>query len=338
MSNLATVQNGGAIAPLQGLQDWQVDLLKSQLAKGCTDGELQYFLSVAQQSGLNPWKKQIYAIKRRSKNGPDTLTIQTGIDGYRLVAARTGSYAGSDSPMFDEGLTAHEFAKTGRKHPTSASVTVYRVVGGHRCPFTGEVLWMEFSQNTPMWGKMPCNQLAKCAEAQALRKAFPDAVEGLDTGEEPAYNPYEGVQLSPTDFREHENWRKCQGVFYRADSAEKVQQALEWAHGLVNRGHLPESARRAIDEEASVARDRLQHTVPADAEVVQQDIQAQEIQAHQATHQEFLRQLGWTIDDLETLCQGLFQRSYPELSLEQLADLSSDLREQLHKHQQEIPL
>ncbi|MCE5277160.1 MAG: phage recombination protein Bet [Planctomycetaceae bacterium] len=153
----------------------QVSLLKRTIAQNTTDDEFALFLHVCKRSGLDPFARQIYAIKRRTKRG-DVMTIQTGIDGYRTIAQRTNHYAGQDDAVFDidnKGL------------PVSATVTVYRMVDGMRCPFTATARWKEYSSNTnPMWSQMPFNQLAKCAEALALRKGFPAELSGLYTAEE----------------------------------------------------------------------------------------------------------------------------------------------------------
>jgi hypothetical protein len=79
--------------------DWEnkVDLLKRTVAAGATDDELALFIHQAKKTGLDPLARQIYFVKRQGKG-----TIQTGIDGYRLVAERTGKYAGNDDPVFIE--------------------------------------------------------------------------------------------------------------------------------------------------------------------------------------------------------------------------------------------
>ncbi len=141
------------------------------------EAELSVFFHQAQRTGLDPFAKQIYLIGRRNNRaGRTDYTIQTSIDGMRLVADRTGRYAGSDRPVFGED--------GGDKY---AEVTVYKIVGnpGTRVPFTGVAYEAEFRQDrSPMWQKMPRTMLAKCAEAQALRKAFPADLSGIYGSEE----------------------------------------------------------------------------------------------------------------------------------------------------------
>jgi phage recombination protein Bet len=176
----------------------QLTIIKDQIAKGASDGELLYFLEVCRITGLNPIQKQIYAVMRNQREQDDDgqwknvkhMTIQTGIDGYRTLAARTNDYAGSDDAVFgpvEDG------------HPRSATVTVWRLVRGQRYAFTATARWSEYVQEkdeyegrqktgrkipAAMWAKMPYLMLAKCAEALALRKAFPAELSGIYTTEE----------------------------------------------------------------------------------------------------------------------------------------------------------
>ena len=161
--------------------------LRDMIAKGATDAELQYFATYTNRVGLDPIQKQIHFVKRQTKNGP-ALTFQTGIDGFRLIAERSGVYAGSDDYLFNSGLSEFQMREDKKAQPITATVTVYKVVQGLRCPFTATVAWSEYYPGDAqgfMWKKMPFNQLGKCAEAKALRKAFPNLA-GLYTDDEMA--------------------------------------------------------------------------------------------------------------------------------------------------------
>jgi phage recombination protein Bet len=169
--------------------DEQINIIKNSVAKGVSDEELDYFLEVCRSTGLNPLHRQIYAIMRKSKNKEgkwqQSMTIQTGIDGYRLLATRSRRHAGTDDAIFDTETATH---------PTRATVTVYRLVGGQRCPFVATARWSEYAQTykdsagvehlSGLWEKMPYLLLGKCAEALALRKAFPAETSGIYTHEE----------------------------------------------------------------------------------------------------------------------------------------------------------
>ena len=178
----------------------QLELIKTTIAPGVDDNQLALFIEVAKRTGLDPFSKQIYAILRNAKEKHEDgtwhtvkrMTIQTGIDGYRAIAARTGYLAGIDDAQYDtdEG-----------DYPRRATVTVWRLVSGQRCAFTATARWREYAVYqdeykdgkktgkktlSDMWERMPYLMLGKCAEALALRKAFPNEISGVYTAEEMA--------------------------------------------------------------------------------------------------------------------------------------------------------
>lgn len=149
----------------------QVDLLKRTIAVGASDDEFKIFALFCSRTKLDPFAKQIYLVKRNGK-----MAVQTGIDGYRVIAERSGVYAGSDDAVFDN-----------EQEPNKATVTVHKIVAGMRCAFTATARWDEYcpaSGQDFMWKKMPCVMLSKVAEALALRKAFPADLSGLYVKEE----------------------------------------------------------------------------------------------------------------------------------------------------------
>ena len=133
---------------------------------------VKLFARFCSESRLSPFKRQVHLVGPRSGK----FTIQTGIDGYRAIADRTGRYAGNDDPVFDD-----------EAKPTKATVTVHKMIGGQRCAFTATARWSEYFPGDTqgfMWKKMPHLMLSKCAESLALRKAFPDELGGIYTDEE----------------------------------------------------------------------------------------------------------------------------------------------------------
>lgn len=172
MSTEIVVREGGEVMSRE-----KIELIKQTVAKGATDLELDLFLHACKRTGLDPLMKQIYAIKRKNgKTGQMEMAIQTGIDGYRLIADRTGRYAGSDEPAYTVGQDGF---------PDVASVTIFKMIDGQRCGFSASARWAEYYQDaSPMWKKMPFLMLGKCAEALALRKAFPAELSGVYTHEE----------------------------------------------------------------------------------------------------------------------------------------------------------
>jgi phage recombination protein Bet len=175
---------------LVDFSDKQIALIKSQIAPKATDSELQLFLYQAKRTGLDPLTRQIYAIHRACKENVkgewvwvNKMSIQTSIDGFRVIAERSGDYAGQDEPLFVEENGKLIYCK----------VAVYRFRGDVRYQAAvGVAYWSEYVQtdkdNNPsgLWKKMPHTMLAKVAEALALRKAYPQDLSGLYTGDEMA--------------------------------------------------------------------------------------------------------------------------------------------------------
>jgi len=158
-------------------QDINLLISANVLPKDIPTEMVKFFLAFCKQTNLNPFKRQVYIVPRYSsaKKGM-TYTIQTGIDGYRAIADRTGICAGIDDPVYDS-----------EEKPTKATVTVYKMVNGMRCPFVASARMAEYRPlppNDTMWNKMPLIMLGKCAEALALRKAFPNELSGTYTDEE----------------------------------------------------------------------------------------------------------------------------------------------------------
>lgn len=184
MNGLVAVQERDLIT----FEHNKVELIKQTVAKGATDQQLALFLHQAQRTGLDPLARQIHCVLRyNSKTGQKDMSIQTAIDGYRLIADRTGQYAGSDDYLFDDGLTQYQHLCTGERYPVTATVTVYKIVGGQRVPFTATVAWDAYFPGDKqgfMWRKMPYLMLGKCAEGLALRKAFPAELSGVYVREE----------------------------------------------------------------------------------------------------------------------------------------------------------
>ncbi len=148
-----------------------LQLVKATIAKDATPAELELFLYDCARQGVHPLDKLIYFTKRSNKYTP-----VTSIDFLRTRAADSGECAGIDEPLFHGTPKAADF---------KASVTVYRIVQGQRYPFTATARWAEYVPDQAfMWQRMPHTMLGKCAEALALRKAFPKQLAGLYVGEE----------------------------------------------------------------------------------------------------------------------------------------------------------
>jgi len=166
---LATIPSTAPVVTDEHLQ-----LVKTTVAAGATPPELQLFLYDCARQGVHPLDKLIHFTKRAGKYTPIT-----SIDFLRIRAAESGECVGIDDAVFSGSLTIKEPNFT-------ATVTVYRLVQGQRAPFSATARWSEYkpADQDFMWKKMPHVMLGKCAEALALRKAFPKQLHGLYVKEE----------------------------------------------------------------------------------------------------------------------------------------------------------
>lgn len=172
--------SSGALALRSDQQQWTDDQ-RAALAQIGVDkaspGDLAVFMHVAQRTGLDPFSRQLYMIERGGKQ-----TIQTGIDGFRVIAQRRPEYGGQLGPQWcgPDGVWLDFWA--GPKPPVAARVGVVHREFDH--PVWGIAVFAEFSVGNSMWRSKPAHMIAKCAEALALRRAFPHDLSGLMTPEE----------------------------------------------------------------------------------------------------------------------------------------------------------
>lgn len=150
----------------------QASLIKNYLCKGINDEELKLFHAVCKKTGLDPFMKQIYAVKRK-----DQMTIQTSIDGYRLIAERTGRYCpGRESTYVYDGerlISATSYVKKQTADGTWHEVAASAYFDEYKPSYSNQ-----------FWESKKHIMLAKCAESLALRKAFPNELSGLYSEDE----------------------------------------------------------------------------------------------------------------------------------------------------------
>ena len=213
---------------------------------------VEQFLSLARRSGLDPLARQIYCIGRLSK-GRVEWSIQTGIDGFRLVAERSKKYAGQDPAewLTEKGEWVDAFVPSLHgDHPLAARVKVYR--SDWPRPAVAVAEWGAYAQTkangelNSMWTKQGPGQLAKCAEALAIRKAFPQDLSGLYTADEMG-EVIATVDPAGRDFKAEidaaETHEAIEDVLDAADDAGVSTDTLRTAaltrHGILGRAETP---------------------------------------------------------------------------------------------------
>lgn len=201
MSNIAPMkQRGGDLVTAEQAEAIRT-ALKTSLYPGATDDSVDMVLAYCRAGGLDPMTKPVHIVPMwvpEKKQGNRVISqagmrdvIMPGIELYRTKAHRTGEYAGQDEAAF--GPTIEETLGGVRvRYPEWCSVAVYRLVNGNPVRYSAKAYWLESyatakrDSDAPnaMWKKRPFGQLEKCAEALALRKAFPEAVGAQPTAEE----------------------------------------------------------------------------------------------------------------------------------------------------------
>ena len=234
-TGIATRPNGHALAKAGDvvMSREQVDLIKRTIARGATDDELALFVKVCERTRLDPFARQIFAVKRWDRReGREVMSIQVSIDGFRLIAERTGKYAGQLGPLWtdgkqhncprckgsglvepapDLGFPCEACCGSGTRTlwvdvwlsktpPAAAKVGVLRA--DFKTPIWAVADWESYKQEgknglSPMWQRMPALMLGKCAESLALRRAFPQELSGIYSVEEMGQAGGEVIEYEP---------------------------------------------------------------------------------------------------------------------------------------------
>lgn len=177
---LATVSEDNKVT-----QELLLDYLKT-MNKGLTEQQTKQFLAVASAFGLNPWKREIYAVTFKGKNGTE-MSVVTGYETYIKRAEANPNYDGYEIE-FKGSFERKTFLKQGDYGPynvtevvpkgdVSCVCTVYRKDRSH--PVREEVFFDEYDQKNSMWKSKPRTMLKKVAIVSAFRKAFPFDLGGM---------------------------------------------------------------------------------------------------------------------------------------------------------------
>lgn len=189
------------IPSLQMAESELCAVLQNSIYPGAKLESVKLVIGYCRAGQLDPLQKPVHIVPmdvptgKKDSDGWDIKekrdVVMPGVGLYRIQAARTGDFAGMTEPEFGEDVT-EKLGDTEITYPKSCKVTVRRLVRGQIVEFTAKELWKENyatkgrNKKDPnaMWMKRPYAQLAKCAEAQALRKGFPEFVGSAATAEE----------------------------------------------------------------------------------------------------------------------------------------------------------
>ncbi len=189
---------GGVLVVTQEQKNWddkQLSALKQLGLQEASAGDLGVFLHFCQRTGLDPFARQIYMIGRAGR-----FTIQASIDGLRLVAQRSGKYGGQ-TPTFwcgEDGVWVDVWLE--KTPPAAAKVGIYHQDWREPLWATAKFDSYAVAYNgklSGLWAKMPDLMIAKCAEALALRKAFPQDLSGIYSAEEMEQMEVSAAPLQP---------------------------------------------------------------------------------------------------------------------------------------------
>jgi hypothetical protein len=199
--------------------------LKNSLYTGAKDESIKMVLDYCKAAKLDPMQKPVHIVPMNVKN---SLTgryeykdvVMPGVGLYRIQAARSNQYAGVSEPEFGEDVTCN-LGVVDITYPKWCKVTVKKLVNNTIVEFTAKEYWLEnyataskesIAPNT-MWKKRPYGQIAKCAEAQALRKAFPEIISQHVTAEE-----MEGKDINDLEIEVKNITPKAQNISSKLDS------------------------------------------------------------------------------------------------------------------------
>jgi phage recombination protein Bet len=228
----------------------QLALIKRTVCADLNDNEFALFIEIAKRARLDPFRKQIYGQKRSGK-----LVTVTGIDGFRLIAQRSGRYAGQLGPYWCGPDGDWKDVWLAKEPPAAARVGILRT--DFREPLWAVARFASYNAGTGQWPTMPDVMLAKCAEALGIRKAFPEDVSGLYTDDEmsqadrsPAHEPETGEfrDPKPTAANPASAWMAC------IDQAQTLLELRDVGTAIaaeVKSGKLKEAQARTLRNIAS---------------------------------------------------------------------------------------
>ena len=218
----------------------QLDLIRRTVAADCTTEEFSLFIEVVKSLRLDPFRRQVHPVIYDAKKASRKMSIIVGIDGMRRIAARSGNYRpDSAAPVYEIDQDAKD-PETNPHGIISCSLNCFqRDAGGEWFPVLGQAFWDEFAPVVDewkwgdqrgervstgkktlggQWGKMPRLMIAKCAEAQALRKGWPDDLSAVYSPEEMSIADAQELASERLEKREREQQQARLLLQHRAEA------------------------------------------------------------------------------------------------------------------------
>ncbi len=273
MSNEIATTNGGTSLALTETE--MIEVLGSSLYPGASTKSIKLVLGYCAAARLDPMQKPVHIVPMWDKNAKQMRdVIMPGVGLYRTQAARSNALAGISKPAFGQMVTM-DLGGLNFTFPDSCEVTVKRLMpNGTIAEYTAEEFWLEnyatagkdSAQPNTMWKRRPRGQIAKCAQAQALRMAFPEM-----TGSAPTADEMEGKAIESE--REIDITPKLENKpkEIEACSDEKFEKNKDAWRGLVESGKktvndliatLNTKAILTEDQKIEIASWTFEHYVP----------------------------------------------------------------------------
>lgn len=242
--NQITTKPQNAVAPAT-----EADLIRvlgSSLYPNAKPESIALVLGYCRAAGLDPMLKPVHIVPMwDSAARVERDVIMPGIGHYRVQASRSGQYVGKSEPEFGPDMT-EDLNGTKMTFPAWCRITVKRNIGGIVSEFTALERWKEnyatakrdTSAPNAMWRKRPYGQLAKVAEAQALRMAFPELL-GAEIAEEMEGKDLHADMRDVTPGADEKKAKPKADARAQLDSFANVKKPVETPHDAITGEVMP---------------------------------------------------------------------------------------------------
>ena len=220
-------------------QSKAISVLQESLYPGAKADSVALVMEYCRAAGLDPMQKPVHIVPMWDKNTKSMRdVIMPGVNSYRVNAMRSGDYLGISEPEFGPMVDGASIGAPGFQYPAWCKITIKRMLRGQVAEFTSIEYWIEAyatqgkdsAQPNAMWRKRPRGQLAKTAESQALRKAFPEIASA------PTYEEMEGKLDQSEDKPAMKHMGNVEVVTNKAPTEEEVKEAIESLEKCIEKG------------------------------------------------------------------------------------------------------